>query len=78
MCHVSYSHTSRYDICMVHPQVDLHIPDEMGCEHTLPDGVKVMVRLRLDTTNPATGMSLSGCFRIAGHPHYIAYSAYVH
>ena len=52
VCHVSDSHIIRCDMCMMHPQVELHIPDEMGCEHTLPDGVKVMVRLRLDTSNP--------------------------
>ena len=38
---------------MMHPQVELFVPDEMGCEHTLPDGVKVMVRLRLDMSDPA-------------------------
>ena len=53
MCHVRYSHTPRFYIYMMHQQVELHIPDEMGCEHILPDGVKVMVRLRLDTADPA-------------------------
>ena len=53
VCRVWYSHTSRFYICMMHPQVELYIPDEVGCEHILPDGVRVMVRLRLDTeTNP--------------------------
>ena len=53
VCRVWYSHTSRFYICMMHPQVELFLPDELGCEHILPDGVKVMVRLRLDTTDPA-------------------------
>ena len=37
---------------MMHPQVEVHIPDEVGIEHELPDGVKVMVRMRLDTSDP--------------------------
>ena len=53
VCRVLYSYTSRFYICMMHPQVELYIPDEVGCEHILPDGVRLMVRLRLDTeTDP--------------------------